>query len=216
MVHSLLTELNFTSSKACYWTDTTIVLSWFQKPPCLSPTFVANRISYVLDTIGVDNCNHLESHHNPADLASRGMTAKELVNSNIWWKGSTWLSLPRSEWPKSSYKPCTQLEKRARMNVNTTTFTVLSTFSGFTIPLIKSISYLGVLVNETYSGRNQFREASINCFVSKFTLPLILNFEGKSCFASYLQPFIDSHGFLRVNGKLFLSPTTMVILLDYI
>ena len=39
--------------------------------------FDAYIVSYVLDIIGVDNRNHVESHHNPADLASRGLTAKE-------------------------------------------------------------------------------------------------------------------------------------------
>ena len=46
-----------------------------------------NRLSYISNQVDTDNWNHVVSHHNPGDLASRGMSAKELSISDIWWKG---------------------------------------------------------------------------------------------------------------------------------
>lgn len=40
---------------------------------------MVNREFYVFDTVGIENWNHVESHNNPADLASRGMVARELT-----------------------------------------------------------------------------------------------------------------------------------------
>ena len=78
----------------------------------------------------------MKSHHNPADLASRGMTASELVNSDIWLKYPTRISFPRSD---SSFKPCTQLERHVvQVNTKTTTFTekILNRFSDLSRALL--------------------------------------------------------------------------------
>lgn len=32
-------------------------------------------------------------------MPSHGLTGKELIESNSWWNGPEFLSLPRSEWP---------------------------------------------------------------------------------------------------------------------
>ncbi|XP_036343410.1 uncharacterized protein LOC118752630 [Rhagoletis pomonella] len=67
--------------------DSTIVLSWLSDYPRRWKTFIANRTSYILDIIPRQNWRHISSHQNPADLATRGITAYNLINSNIWWHG---------------------------------------------------------------------------------------------------------------------------------
>ena len=73
---------------------------------------MANGVPYIVDQEGTDNWNHVESHYNPADLASGGISAKEPCISDIWWKGLQWLPRPYSEWPQSAFKPNNQLETR--------------------------------------------------------------------------------------------------------
>ena len=41
---------------------------------------------------------YVSTKENPADLASRGLSPKDLVNSVLWWNGPTWLSLPPDQW----------------------------------------------------------------------------------------------------------------------
>jgi len=45
---------------------------------------------------------HVSTSDNPADIATRGMSPKELLSS-IWWKGPLWLSNPVQQWPDSEH-----------------------------------------------------------------------------------------------------------------
>ena len=209
-------ELNRTNSEAFYWPDSTIVLSWLQKPPCYWPTFVANRVSYVLDIIVNGNWRHVESFSNPTELPSQGMTANELVNSGIWWKGSTWLSRPRSGLPKC----CTQLETLlVQVNFNTTTFTgeILSRFSYLSRSL-RVLSYVFRLYhspNKTHWLSQKYlslvkRGLIILCQSFHFPECSILN-EGtalpRKSFLLSFNCIFYSNSFLKVNGRLSRSPT---------
>ncbi|XP_075150695.1 uncharacterized protein LOC142224793 [Haematobia irritans] len=69
--------------------------------------------------IGTNNWHHVLSHDNPADIASRGSSARYLLTNKLWWKGPAWLCRPRSEWPKSTFRNMTNLEtKPIRVNLN--------------------------------------------------------------------------------------------------
>ena len=39
------------------------------------------------------------SEDNPADLATRGISAQELSESQLWWHGPRWLRDPETSWP---------------------------------------------------------------------------------------------------------------------
>ena len=41
---------------------------------------------------------------NPADLATRGLTTEELVHSNFWWHGPSWLKDDMTEWPSWDFQ----------------------------------------------------------------------------------------------------------------
>ncbi|XP_046810026.1 uncharacterized protein LOC124420609 [Lucilia cuprina] len=82
------------NEQPCFlWSNSTIVLAWLQKPAYSWITFVANCVALIKEKVG--NCiwNHVNSKENPADLASRGITAMELAESSLWWQGPTWLRL---------------------------------------------------------------------------------------------------------------------------
>ena len=48
---------------------------------------------------------------NPADLPSRGLTAKELSTSNTWWNGPNFLHNPVNQWPEMSQPAQTEEEE---------------------------------------------------------------------------------------------------------
>ena len=84
------------------WTDSTIVLNWLNGSPERFKTFVGNRISSITYQIPP---NRWTGSENPADCASRGLYPEELLHYELWWKGSDWLTVPMSQWPKSPLLP---------------------------------------------------------------------------------------------------------------
>ena len=42
---------------------------------------------------------YVPTGENPADIASRGMSPRQLISSELWWKGPPWLSRPPDFWP---------------------------------------------------------------------------------------------------------------------
>ena len=56
------------------------------------------------------------TENNPADLATRGLTASGPACSEIWWQGPKFLKKPESEWPENLIQgsPSPQKEFRSR------------------------------------------------------------------------------------------------------
>ncbi|KAL4702477.1 hypothetical protein ACJJTC_016427, partial [Scirpophaga incertulas] len=80
------------------WTDSTIVLAWLNTPPHRLQVFEANRVS----NIKANTCNlvwrHVPSALNPADCASRGISAQDILSLELWWSPS-WLREHQNTWP---------------------------------------------------------------------------------------------------------------------
>ncbi|XP_070068068.1 uncharacterized protein [Drosophila takahashii] len=113
MAESILPHMPVLSSKLHCWTDSTIVLAWLAKPACQWTTFVANRVTKITQSTEAANWAHVQSEHNPADLASRGVPLQDLIDNSLWWHGPTWLSKPRDQWPSQSTDlQVTEVEKR--------------------------------------------------------------------------------------------------------
>ncbi|XP_075155891.1 uncharacterized protein LOC142229231 [Haematobia irritans] len=79
MIDRLVPQLEIRNCSIFCWTDSTIVLSWLAKPPCYWSTFVANRVSKIIQAIGPARWHHVKSKENPADLASRGVYPQDLL-----------------------------------------------------------------------------------------------------------------------------------------
>jgi len=99
MAEAILPNMPKLTSKLHCWPDPTIVLAWLAKPACHWTTFVANRETKITKSTEAANWSHVQSEHNPADLASRGVPLQELVDNPFWWHGPTWLQRPRDHWP---------------------------------------------------------------------------------------------------------------------
>ncbi len=103
------------------WTDSEIVLHWLPKSPPLLNRFVANRVFAIQQLLPDVIWRHVRSADNPADLASRGTRAKDLIMSALWWSGPPWLLLSQKDWPRGrpgrppasilniSVKPCLKM-----------------------------------------------------------------------------------------------------------
>ncbi|XP_073811753.1 uncharacterized protein [Musca autumnalis] len=102
MIDNLLPQLDIQNYSVSCWSDSTIVLSWLAKQPCCWNTFVANRVSKIIQITDPSKWFHVESNHNPADLASRGVYPQDLINNTLWWRGPEWLSKPADHWPSDN------------------------------------------------------------------------------------------------------------------
>jgi len=85
-----------------FWTDSTIVLGWLNSQHVRLKTYVANRVSQILEISEVAQWRHVLTGDNPADLASRGLNPSELAVSESWWNGPYWLSQPEGKWNPST------------------------------------------------------------------------------------------------------------------
>ena len=53
--------------------------------------FVANRVAKIQSIILSENGKFVPTEDNPADCASRGISAERVLNHQICWKGPSWM-----------------------------------------------------------------------------------------------------------------------------
>jgi hypothetical protein len=100
-------ELDISPDESIFWTDSTCVLSYIQNESRRFQTFVANRISKIHDASEPTQWKYVNTKLNPADDASRGLTAEEIVQNKRWLKGPEFLWQPNELW-RSQHQPTAQ------------------------------------------------------------------------------------------------------------
>ena len=98
----LRSELEYEIQESVFWTDSTIVLCYITNHDKRFHTFVANRVSSILDGSMPSQWRHVISDLNPADDVSRGMRIEELLSNTRWFTGPEFLQKDASQWPISS------------------------------------------------------------------------------------------------------------------
>ncbi|KAI8420767.1 hypothetical protein MSG28_007980 [Choristoneura fumiferana] len=81
------------------WSDSSIVLSWLKAKPHMLQTFECNRVQDIQQSKRHITWRHVRSERNPSDVASRGMSARELIQFKLWWSPD-WLLREESQWPQ--------------------------------------------------------------------------------------------------------------------
>ncbi|XP_059217544.1 uncharacterized protein LOC131994722 [Stomoxys calcitrans] len=227
LIDTVLPNFDIADYSLFCWTDSTIVLSWLSKAPCYWNTFVANRVSKIIQVVDPTHWFHIDSEHNPADIASRGVHPQDLVDNHLWWNGPQWLTEPTSNWPKSKLDPVekTTMEKKS-LKVHFAYFTdftdILDRFSSFSKAL-RVVAYIYRFFHRTHpKHRNDYTQDSINItteeilFVRKQLISIsqkavypneYLALSAKKSISSSspllsLNPFIDHEGVMRICGRL--------------
>ncbi|XP_055715129.1 uncharacterized protein LOC129809337 [Phlebotomus papatasi] len=80
-------SLDMEISQMYAWCDSEITLAWIDKDPATWQTYVANRVNKIHQHTSKNICKHVASEDNPADHASRGLSAADLVDCKLWWRG---------------------------------------------------------------------------------------------------------------------------------
>lgn len=104
--YKIQSSLDLKIEKYFYYSDSTIALAWIKSEPQRWKTFVNNRVAQIQRK--TDSCNwyHVRSAENPADLISRGVDPRTIIESTLWWNGPSWLLMFQSEWPTESSSDC--------------------------------------------------------------------------------------------------------------
>ena len=65
------------------------MLHWLRSSKPL-PVFVANRVKEILRASDI-SFRYVSSNENPADYPTRGLSAAEISEAELWWCGPSWL-----------------------------------------------------------------------------------------------------------------------------
>ncbi|XP_025832766.1 uncharacterized protein LOC112905148 [Agrilus planipennis] len=204
------------------WCDSTIVLCWINAIPTKWTTFVSNRVSKIQTLTRIENWKHVRTHDNPADLVSRGIDLKSLINCTLWWQGPEWLKGEQANWPISPIQLGTvNVEQRkvvAVMTQNPSHFELFSRFSSL-IKLQRVTAYCYRFI-QNCRHRNNKVIGNLNTVELQDALHLLVknvqnlfyqkeinqlkldkSLDSKSNLLS-LAPFLDSKQILRVGGRI--------------
>jgi transposase InsO family protein len=108
-------ELEITLERSVFWTDSTIVLWYLQNDGKRFQTFVSNRVAKIRENTEPSQWRHVPTSQNPADDASRGLSAADLLNNPRWIHGPDFLKQDEKYWPTQPAFRCKELEELAEL-----------------------------------------------------------------------------------------------------
>jgi hypothetical protein len=82
------------------WIDSEIVIHWINSAKDL-PTFVKNRVNEIIGYTNI-KIGYVNTKENPADVATRGITTRQLRENLLWWNGPTCVKDKLKSWPIKS------------------------------------------------------------------------------------------------------------------
>ncbi|XP_064079552.1 uncharacterized protein LOC135196641 [Macrobrachium nipponense] len=110
LAQHILKELQIAVDQTFYHTDSTTVLHYIFSDRKRFPIFVANRVKVIKDFSENTQWRYVQSKENPADIASRGFTSQQMLNSNIWFDGPYFLRGPEELWKNDMPQDDVELE----------------------------------------------------------------------------------------------------------
>jgi len=212
--------LRFSEDAFYAWSDASVVLSWIRAHPSKWEPFVANRVAAIQDLGPARNWRYVVTTDNPADLATRGVSVKELDNNPLWWRGPPWMQSPMNKWEtKHSVVTDTREEQRmytvlvSQINHNE----MLHRFSSFSRLIRVTAWCLRWLrrANQTKDlSTDELRRAALRWFsivqqeyfAEEHTALSRRLQVSPSSRLSALRPFISADKLIRVGGRLANAP----------
>ena len=212
-------ELDIVLSQEYYWTDSQVVLGYIHNKTRQFHTFVANRIESIHNSSNVNQWHYVESEHNPADIASRGLYGSKFYNHNCWLQGPKFLWTKLEVSNSESYKviqddPEVKQKKKVMLLVNPTD-NFLDNLVSRTNNWLKLKRITAVILKWRHkdeqinvseverAGVRIIKLVQFQCFAETI---LSLKTQGRNLKITNklvkLHPFVDEEGIIRVGGRL--------------
>ncbi|KAI7792540.1 hypothetical protein IRJ41_018921, partial [Triplophysa rosa] len=221
----LRNELEIQDLKEFFWTDSTVVLGYINNDAKRFHVFVANRVQRIRSSTKPEQWAYVDSENNPADHASRGLTAEQLKTSN-WFTGPKFLwktELPERECKLGEIKEddpeiCKALVCNTAAKESRSLLDHLQKFSDWS-RLVKAIARLKRKIKEfkvkqPNKGSTSLEERteaelfiiklvqqeSFSDEIKSLKLKKVVNTKKNRLYK--LNLFLDKEGILRVGGRL--------------
>ena len=98
-------------SRTLFWTDSMIAHAWILREPGSLKPFVGNRVREIQKFTSGSQWLHIAGENNgPADICSRGCSARELIDYDDWWTGPPTLYQQEDNWFRQGSPEMTQEE----------------------------------------------------------------------------------------------------------
>ena len=91
--------------KEIFWTDSKTVLGYINNDARRFHVFVGNRVQEIREQSSPNQWHYVETKSNPADIASRGAGAQELIDNPLWWNGPEFLWNSCEDWDSVNDNP---------------------------------------------------------------------------------------------------------------
>ncbi len=219
MSNMLKQELEYADIEEHFWTDSQVVLGYINNEARRFHTFVANRVQKIHLCTTPQQWRYVPTNENPADHASRGLNASEILTSN-------WLTGPGFLW-KMDIPPVAdintaltigdpEVRQAQTLSAQTTEFSLsdclskLSSWSGAVQAVARLIRRAKGDKSSSHSTVAEREEAK--CIIIKdlqrntYSEDIKLLSKGPQLSPSsrlyHLDAFIDQGGILKVGGRL--------------
>jgi hypothetical protein len=104
-------EIDLSIDTTLLWTDSTTALGYIANKDKRFKTFVANRLAVVHETTEPTQWRYVNTRLNPADDASRGLSADVLLKNKRWLTGPEFLWKTEDYWPSQLEISANNFEK---------------------------------------------------------------------------------------------------------
>lgn len=208
------------------WTDSNIVIAWLHAHPNKWKSFVANRVSRIHEILPSTVWHHIRTHDNPADCASRGTLATDLIYHPLWWTGPSWLKQTSKHWPVNNKSEIIQTDaelKKSTVVLHSSNDEFLENlsnrYSSF-IKLVRVTAYCYKFISKIQSTNRSADTTWLTAAELQRAVLFWIKWTQKTSFSQEinalnknqsihaksrilnLNPFIDEDDLLRVGGRL--------------
>ncbi|XP_058840761.1 uncharacterized protein LOC131696228 [Topomyia yanbarensis] len=220
------------SGKTTFWTDSAVVLHWILSPPSSWRVFVSNRVAEINRLTKGHQWRHVPTDQNPADHISRGLSTDQLIQSDLWWNGPSFITDNINSWPpaivrlSSSAQELHNIERKPLISLSTITLDdTLITSRSQLGPLLKTIAYCYRFINNCRVTDENRLFGFINPVEYDHALKSIVRLVQRKCFPDEIESLeakdkhvvsnissksplknlnliLDSFGLLRLKGRL--------------
>lgn len=226
MTDAILREFDFQPSSVTFYTDSKVVLGYIHNETRRFYVYVANRVQRIRGSTRPEQWKYVRTEENPADHATRPIPAAQLEKTN-WLSGPDFLSKPQGAAPS----PCFMLvnpnqdedirpevrtfvtETKQRQQLGAQRFSKFSSWSSLT----RAVAGI-IRVARRAKGSSQ-EEMDFVELLSRAKIVIIHAVQQdvfseelrciqrgeqvhKTSSLRKLDPFLDTHGLIRVGGRL--------------